>query len=329
VILSTDTNVSANYALFLMASLSPKVKDMVDLELYRQTADSDASTEQYILDNGLAEFIKDIESIGITLEIDYGHMSEDLPKLFTFIHLASYLLPNSLYNLVKTDTHVQECLQHILSGSLGDNETLVQTYLSELGGLDGQLALVPDLTDILDQMYPAISQTEIFTDYIKNILDLITQEKMAVESDSESHKAYQDVIRNLVGRMSDAVNLFSRKALFAQMCQIQNIFIRDLTSPVNFIAYNYIMTNTVETLPEDLGEGYKRKWYHYHVSHPWCLEYYKLRNLVPTPAQILITYCFAYALNPSRPLYEASVVELRQMYPSAEADSAITSLYQE
>jgi hypothetical protein len=326
---SPESDQNINTALFLMASLSPKVREMIDLELYRQTADSDASTEQYILDSALGEFVKDIDSIGLALDIDYGHLSEDLPKLFQLIHLAGYLLPNGLYSVIKANGLVADCIRHVLDGSIGDNHTAIQTYLSELGGLDGQEALLPDLTDFIDEIYSSLSQTEVFTDYLRNLLDLVSQEKLVVESDSESHTAYRNHIKEIIARQSDAVNSFSQHPAYERLCRIQKCCINDLTAPSNFIAYNYIFTTPVETIPDDLLESYKRRWYQYYVSHSWGLDYFGIRKLTPTDTQIMMLYIFAYATCSTRSEYDSRAQALRHAYPSPETETQILALYSE
>lgn len=328
-ILEQDSNQDINTALFLMASLSPKVKESIDLELYKQTADSDGSTDQYILDDAFLNFIRDIETIGLSLSFDYSDLTEDMSKLFKFLKFTSYLLPNSLYDILKTDIKIRECVDHILSGSLGEDNTLIQVYLSELGGLDGQDPLVPELTETLDEYYPIISQTEIFTDYIKTIHGLVLSERLIVESDHQTHEIFRNKARDLIGRFSDAVNVFSDQAIYDQLCTFQNWFIKDLTAPVNFIDYNYIFGVDKNTLPEDLVEGHTQKRYHYEVSHLWCMAYYQVRKLEVFEVHKTIMSCFFYACCETKSEYLQKKDSLNKTYPLSESNDPIILLYQE
>ncbi len=328
-ILETESNQDINTALFLMASLSPKVKESIDLELYKQTADSDGSTDQYILDDAFLNLIRDIETIGLSLSFDYSDLTEDMSKLFKFLKFASYLLPNSLYDILKTDVKIRECINHILSGSLGEDNTLIQVYLSELGGLDGQDPLVPELTETLDEYYPIISQTEMFTDYIKRIHELVLSERLVVESDHQTHELFRNKARDLIGRFSDAVNVFSDQEIYDQLCTFQNWFIKDLTSPANFIDYNYIFAIDKDTLPEDLIEGHNQKLYHYEVSHLWCMPYYQVRKLEVSNVHKTIISCFFYACCITKNEYAQKRDSLNKAYPSLESNDPIILLYQE
>lgn len=328
-ILEQDSNQDINTALFLMASLSPKVKESIDLELYRQTADSDGSTDQYILDDAFLNLIRDIETIGLSLSFDYSDLTEDMSKLFKFLKFISYLLPNSLYDILKTDVKIRECIDHILNGSLGDDNTLIQVYLSELGGLDGQDPLVPELTETLDEYYPIISQTEMFTDYIKTIHGLVISERLVVESDHQTHEIFRNKARDLIGRFSDAVNVFSDQEIYDQLCNFQNWFIKDLTAPANFIDYNYLFAIDKDTLPDDLVEGYTQKLYHYEVSHLWCMPYYQVRKLEVLDVHKAIMSCFFYACSETKSEYVQKRDSLDKTYPLLESKDPIILLYQE
>lgn len=328
-ILDFNTDKTINTALFLMASLSPKVKESIDLELYRASADSDGATDHFILDDAFVNLIQDLSNIGITIEFDYTNITDDLTRVFDIIQVTAYLFPNSLYPILKTQPEIKACLEHIVSGSLGEEETFIQTYLSELGGLDGKTALVPELTDILDQLYPLISQTEVFSDYMKNLLALASQERMSIEADPHDHQDFRDASRTLIGRMSDAVNMFADQDFYTRLCVIQNWAIKDTTSPSNFIAYNYLFTTDPESLPVDLVAGYHKKWYEYYVSHIWCLDYHLVRKLTPSYGEVIMMYCFAYARYPKVEDYTKYVETLKTLYPSAAADQVIAHLYQD
>lgn len=316
-LLDFDTDLSINQALFLITSLSPQAKESVELELYRASAESDEASEQFVLDDAFVNLIKDLETIGIDLSFDYDNITQDLPRLFKFIHLTSYLLPNSLHPIIKAQPLIRECLEHIAGGSLGSDEMFIQTYLSELGGLDGQPALIPDLTEALDQLYPFFSQTAIFTDYVKNMLTLVNEEKLALESDHDQHQLFREYTREMIGRLSDAVNLFEDHPAYNKMCVIQNWVIKDLLSPTNFIAYNYLFTTSPADLPEDLVESFQRKWYHYRVGHMWCQDYYPVRQIEAPEAAVMMMYAFVYATCRDLVSYTDQVSKLQQVHPHA------------
>ena len=318
-----------NTALFLMASLSPKVKETIELELYRQTADSDGSSEQYVLEESFLNLVRDLETLGLILTIDYSEIVEELSTIYDFIRFVSYLLPNSLYEILRTQPKIRECVRCILEGSLGNHETLIQTYLSQLGGLDGEPALVPHLTPVLERYYSYVGQTATFTDYFRHLMELLSTERLAVEYTEDDHKAYRDTIRDFLGRFSDAVNLFSAHPLYDPLCRIQDRLIKDLAAHDNFADYRYIFVERPDQLPEDLVEGYHRRWYHYKVSHPWCLEYFSLRKLLVKPEQILAIFCFLYAHHETKDAYEKEAALVRIGVSNDHPDTPILNLYQE
>ena len=306
---SFESNEDINTALFIMASLSPKVKDSVELELYRQDADSDQSDEQYVLEDAFVNLIRDLEEIGVIFEIDYSTYCQEMGTLFSFLRLVTLLLPNSLYDVIKTNTKMRSLIDHINQGNLGDDQTTIQIYLSEIAGLDGNPPIYPELVDYIDEVYPMISQTSVFSDYFRNIDQLLSEERMMIESDHKRHIAYTSEIQERIGRLSDAVNLYSNDPRYDEICRIQNQIISDLTSPSNFHDYCYLFLESPETLPEDLIESYNRKWYYYRVSNPWCFEYYELRKQDVGPDSPIrpIIFCVAYALSDTIRKYQEMV----------------------
>lgn len=327
-----DTLQTKNSLLFLMASLSPRVADSLNREDYKTSADSDGATEDYILDNSFRRYMLDLQNIGLIFNIETSDYIEDLGKLSRFLDLGCLLLPNSLYNKLKTDSRIKDLIESIVNGSLGDNEPAITIYLTELAGLDGSLPLRPYLSDFIDNLIPLVSQTDIFTDYLKQSLDLYYEERLAGVIDEERHAQYRDRIREFIGDLSDAVNRFESWDIFEDILKVQNMIINDLIVFENFIDYSYLFLESKETLPEDLHERYDNKWYLYKVSHPWCYEYYETRKQeVKSPYTVAIA-CFVYALHSkSKDAYKQEIKEFRRRYtdPSSMIDSVIFSLYQE
>jgi hypothetical protein len=299
-----------------MANMSPLVRDSLEKESYRLTADSDGATEDYILADSFKLFIQEMDSLGLSLSLDTTSVIDDRSQLFPFLHLASYLMPASLYHQLKTQQHLRQVLGDLLTGSLGDaNASLIHNYLSELGGLDDQMALVPDLTDQADQLYLHITQSDVYTDYMTNLMVLVDEEKLALESDADSHAQYRDKLKVIIGRLTDAVNNFSRDPAFDELGQIQRFIIQDFINPSNFIAYNYLFTLSPDLLPDELIASWKQKQMGYQASHPWCSLYYTVRDLKPTSVQIIMLHCFLYALHGDRADYATVASELGKTYP--------------
>jgi len=292
--MTTDPTPDLNTSLFILASLSPLVTNSLELELYRQSADSDESTDDVILADAILNTLRDLETIGLDFGLDYSILQQP-GYLKPFTELLGYLLPNGLYPKLKSNIELHNLVHHLLDGGLGDNETLIQCYLSELGGLDGQSPFQEHFSDTLDLFYPEIKQTETFTDYLRNMYDLVQTEKLTPESDAEQHNQYRIIAKTLITRVSEAVNLFNMHPCYGEASRLLNILVGDLTSPNNYPHYQYIFTTNKATLPDDLQPLFDRQWVWYEVSHPWCRAYFELRHLVPTSEQLLLCYAFAYA----------------------------------
>jgi hypothetical protein len=330
-ILNFEDNHDINAALFIMATISPKAKESIELELYR-ASNTDESNQQYVLEDAFSNLIKDLESIGLTFSIDYSNYCESMGLLFSFLRLNYYLLPSTLYETIRTDSKIKDLLTRIIQGDLGDNETPIEIYLSELVGLDGQIPIVPELTDFVDQIYTCISQNDIFTDYLRNLLQLTNEERFSIESDPIRHLEYTIKIKDIIGRLSDAVNLFENYNDYDKLCRLQNLIIRDFTAPTNFIEYSYILLETEETIPEDLVDRYIRKRYRYDVSHIWNVDYYILRKLPFSQTEAIMMLCFAYAMHPLESDYLAvfNKVNDASHIPAIISDNVlIAKLYQE
>lgn len=324
---SFDNDRTINSAIFTMTCLSPKAKSHIELESYRQSASLDECTEQHILESTFGEFIKDLETIGLTIDLDYSMYCNEMGLLFSFLNFSSILLPNTLYETIRTNEKVRNLITGVINGSLGNDHTAVEIYLSEIAGLDDQVPIFPELSDYIDQIYVHIKQTELFTDYLQNMIQLSSEERIMIESDHVIHSRYTDKLRDVIGRLSDAVNLFEGSEIYDKVCRIQHLIIRDLTSADNFHWYSYLLLETEWSIPEDLIESYRRRWYHYYVSHSWCYDYYTLRNISITDVSEITIPCFIYAINNDVEMFLKKLNSI-EVIPTHISDS-ILKLYKE
>lgn len=319
---------TTNAHLFIMASLSPKVAESIDQELYRLNAEMDESTSNHIVENAFYNLIKDLETIGLSFDIDPSDYIEDPQELSLFLQCAELLLPNGLYPLLKTESSIRALLQEILTGSIGDGSPIVQVFLSEIAALDGGIPHRVHLVEAIDRLYTRVSQTGVFTDYLRNIMSILDQEKEATDIDPERHQLYNQKMRLFIGAMSDAVNLFEHDVDYQRLVQIQNIVIKDLLSPDNFIDYAYLFLESPQTLPEELISGWFDKWTQYSVSHKWCWFYYPARQITQVERPFLMmSACFTYANSNTLELYKENVVAMRIAYPDDYVDQQISALY--
>lgn len=312
----SQQNLTMNSLIFVMTNISPAVRESIETESYRLTAEPDGSTEDYVMEDCFKNLIRDLETIGLTFDIDMSDYVEDFSKLSMFLEVAQLLLPNSLYPIIKTDSKIRTLLENIANGSIGGYNTVVQTYLIELAGLEGSPALKPHLEDFIDQLYPLVTQTEVFSDYIKHMIELYQQERPSTINDSDRYIAYKDVLKNKIDLFATAVYAFEEYEYFSDLLKLQNMFIRDLLIPDNFIEYSYLFLETRDELPEELKQGYDRKWYHYMVSHRWCYDYFKIRNLEPSTSEKVAIACYCYMHSEGDyTKYESMMRDFRAAYP--------------
>lgn len=304
-----DQPTDINTALFLLTSLSPSAKISLGLELQRVSAINEAD-EDYALGDALLNTIKDLNELGIECHFDYGDLINNPEELFRFTHLLQYLMPTSLYHLLKSNDRLKKTLGDILNGSLSYDQSVLQTYLSELGGLDGQEALYPNLTDITDYYTTILSQTPVFTDYLKHLLVLLAEQSLTKESLSKDHEEYNLLLKKLIARFQFAVDHFSNtESTSSFLNKALTLFISDMIKADHFHDYHYLWATNRQDLPEDLVDLFDQKWYHYRVSHPWCYDYYAIRNIPISEKETLLICIFAFVLHQTYEAFEDFVLK--------------------
>ncbi len=286
-----------NTLIFEMASLSPAVRDTLESESYRLSATSDEATTDFILTSCFNKFLNDVMTLGLHFsDIDEETLTQP-SALEKFIAFVGYILPAGLYPKLKYDSTLRETLAVILEGSASNHTTAIQDYVIALGGLDGRGPIAAHLTDFLDELYPRITQTELFSDYLKNILSLYDAENLTVDHGEDRQTAYRDYIKSILGNLSDACNIFEDDPDYEAIQTLQLYVISDLISPCNFSDYAYLFLETKTELPDNLHANFDRKWFHYLVSNPVSVAYYTIRNKDITPAQQKFIACFAWVIN--------------------------------
>lgn len=319
-----DNEHTVNQAVMLMATLSPRARDSVDLELYRESADSDGSTPQYILEYVFVEFTKDLEDLGLQFDIDYSEYCSNLGTLFSFLRLGTVLLPNNLYALVKSNMRLRDTINAILDGNMDPTESVIHNYLSAIAGLEINNPIFPELTEFVDSIYHSVSQTDKFTTYLENVRELSQDEMVMAPSSQEDHLSYSDKIKLILTRLGQSISDYSETPdVYKTYRFIQN----DLLAPANFHHYAYLFLQSKDSLPDDVGELFDRRWYEHYVSHRWFPEYHILRKTRPSQSDIICMLGMTYALSPTREDFDKRVTQLITVGVSRDLLSKFQSQY--
>ncbi len=304
-----DQPTDINTALFLLTSLSPSAKTSLGLDLQRFSVLDDAD-EDYALGDALLNTIKDLNDLGIEVHFDYGDLLNNREELFKFIHLLHYLFPSSLYTLLRSQDHLKKTISDILSGSLSYDQSVLETYFSELGGLEGQEALVPELTETVDYYTTLLTQTPVFTDYLKQLLTLLADQSLTKESSSKDHDAYNLHLKKLITRFQFIVDQFNnQEKIHSFLNRYLSLFIGDMIKPDHFHTYHYLWLTQRDSLPEELIALFDQKWYHYRVSYPWCYDYYHLRNISINEEEAYLICGFAFVLHDNYEAFEQFILK--------------------
>lgn len=304
-----DQPTDINTALFLLTNISPSAKQSLGLDLQRLSS-IDETDEDYALGDALLNTIKDLTDLGVEIHFDYGDLLNNRQELFRFIHLLEFIMPSSLYQLLKHNDVLRKTINDILSGSLTYDKSVLETYLSELGGLDGQEALFPELTEITDYYTTFLNQTPVFTDYLKQLLNLLSEQSLTKDSLITDHDSYNGILKKLITKFQYAIDQFKNvENLYNFLNKALNLFITDMIKPDNFHHYNYLWTTKQEDLPEDLISLFKSRWYHYYVSHFWCYEYYVVRNFKLTDEKAFLICIFLFLIHDNYSDFENHILD--------------------
>ena len=321
-LLDFDQPATIDQLLFWMASLSPSVQDSLDRELYRQNADSDGSTAEIIMTDAFQLMMRDGASVGLQIEADWTEWMDRPEWIKDIIHLWSYLLPSGLYPQMRSNRRVGELVDHVLDGSGGHHETALQMMLSELGGLDGGVPLVPALTDVADQLYPVMVGSAIWSECLDR-LQILLRDAQRGDGDPDIHDQVRRCVRGRLNRLQTIIEMWHDHPLIDDLQGWQDRVIWAWTHLESVAEWAYVWLTNSETLPTPLHDQWTLRKHWMMVSDPWYPDYFKVRKLNPSPAQQLFVRCVAATDAKSPQAYQTALDSFCVRYPDPVSDQRL------
>lgn len=263
------------------ASMSPSARQAVDQYLYLYRIDEDDVDNDAVLRELITNILVDLRTIGVVFNLSVEDLSLSDSSTVDFINLCYILLPNTLYPALRSSDSLKTLLTGIVDGSLGENEPAINTYLKELIGFDTGLALVPELTTIIELLLPGSDSSEIFMTYLKTLLDDLETERMMPDVDPNHHNQFISMIR---GWQWDAVNFAANVELLVNepaltgYNHIVKRWVSDLLDPDHLVWNMYLFLTDPNTLPEGIRKRYEIRKIGYMASCPLFVQYYTERN---------------------------------------------------
>ena len=267
---------------FIMATVSPSAKKMLDGETWRNFVSSDEGDANHILPLLFQCLTTDMETIGITCDVDYDTLSIDPQQLFSFLNLCRLIFPNTLYPLAMDMPDIRDALRTISDGSYSTGQSAITTWLDLLGGHDGIPGLIDGFGPIVEQIRQSLTSDSRFIDYLLTFETNLELSRMTHRIDPKETERYIEVIKTalwrqveILGRIGGIVPDDQQNALNRAVKR----FSRDVVTPDDIVANQYLFLNTPATLPTDLVFSYRERWNNFKVSHPLFWEYYDARQL--------------------------------------------------
>ena len=267
---------------FLLATLSPSAKKMLDGETWRTLVSSDEGDADHILPLLFQCLTTDMETIGITCDVDYNSLAIDPQMLFAFLNLCRLILPNTLYPAAMEMPDVRDALRTISDGSYSTGMTAITTWLDILAGDGTTPPLIDGFGPVVEQIRSSTTSDSRFIDYLLTLETNLELSRMTHRVDPQETERYITVIKDALWRQVEVVNRLGGIVPEDQQTALHGAikrFTRDVMAPDDLVANQYLFLNTPATLPQDLTYSYKERWMWFRVSHRLFWEYYDARQL--------------------------------------------------
>lgn len=307
---------------FLMATLSPSAKKMLDGETWRNFLSSDEGDASHILPLLFQCVTTDLETIGITCAIDYDSLAIDPQILFGFLNLCRLILPNTLYPLALEMPDIRNGLRSISDGSFSTGQTAIMTWIDLLSGHDGLPGMMEGFGPVVDQIRTSISSDSRFIDYLLTLETNLELSRLTQRIDPQETERYIEVIKTALWRQAELSSRISvivpdeRQTAFDSAVKR---FMRDVMAPDDLVVNQYLFLNTPATLPEDLLYSYRERWHQFKVTHRLFWEYYDARQIQMTALEYMLSLLGLAVVAKSESEYMHSMSDFFDRFPEAKA----------
>lgn len=311
----------AERAGFLLTTLSPNARKMIDMETWRTFVSSDEGDEEHILPLLFQALITDMETIGISCTVDYNALSIDGIKFFAFLNLCRLIMPSTLYPFVMEHTELRDTITTIADGTYFTSGSVIQTWIDRISGLDGLPPIIPGMQEIADFIRQDITSDSRFMDYLQTMMENLQLSRLATPVDPDKHTAYLEVLKPILWRSRELsvrlVDIIPDEGKTGFQTALKR-FTRDLVASDELIDNHYLFLRSPQTLPDDLHERYAHRWDCFKISFPLFSQYYMARNIpLDIKAYALILCGFTVTCS-DQDAYQKAVQEFLQNHPEAK-----------
>lgn len=286
---------------FLLATLSPSARKMIDMETWRTMVSSDEGDAEHILPLLFQCLITDMQTIGVTCEIDYDAISADGVLFFQFLNLCRLIMPNTLYPFLQSNDNLRTRLATVWDGSYDTGSTPIVTWLDLLCGHDGLPPIIEGFEEIGAYARPTISSDARFMTYLRTIEDNLSLSRLTRPVDPQRHTRYVDALKTALWRQVELEGRFAGVIPESDQTAIQNAmkrFTRDMVATDEIIEHQYLFLESFDTLPSALHDSFLTKWDLFRHAYPLFTEYYAVRKIpIGIKEAILCVYGMAITLR--------------------------------
>lgn len=305
---------------FILTTVSPSARKMIDMETWRTFVSSDEGDADHILPLLFQCVITDLETIGVTCDVEYEALSLDPVAFFAFINLIRLILPNTLYPFVQDNDRARKAILSISDGSFSTGQSAIVTWLDLIAGPDGLPGLADGFRSIVQQIRSVTSSDERFMNYLLTLENNIGLSRLVPRLDHEATSQFIEVFKACLWRqvaVEDKVASLIPQADQATVARLVKRFSRDVISPDDLVMNRYLFLNSEATLPSDLHFSYKERWTQFKASHPLFETYYVERSMEMTATRYCLCVMGLAIISKTREVYQESLRSFLERNPQA------------
>lgn len=312
-----DSQADINKRLFVLTTLSPRAKKIVSTGMYFLVIEQDEADNESIQQELFLSLVEDMSEIGLYWACDNTDIYATTYDLDLALSVLTYLMPNTLYPKLRNDSKLVAALQALLDGNVSDNQAVVD-YLIFLGGGDDNTPYVPDLASAIAFVLPNIRNTEMFLTYIESLLSKLQAERKVSTSVLTHKKEYQLIVDRVSSKLYLGLNYLIEKKLVDTnnpLLRRITIFIKYLTQADKIEDWSFLFLTNIATLDKSSESLYKTRTKEFLVGTKLCVDYYTVRDIIPSKVDIVGFVLFLFSRSVHTPLFFKKCDNLKAHLP--------------